>query len=614
MEKLTFQILSFFYTACLLLVLFLLYNYIYETNHNLEKDQIMQKTQQVVQHVDETLAQLFSVAEELADKLDSGQLPRAQITSQLDQIMEQTPQLFGIGVAYIPYLNTPKERRHSLYYINKLGPFQTVDEQDIFQIFKIPACFYTEPKTQHTLSNCMVFVEYSLKELKALIDPIENGKTGYSFLLSKQGDYIVHPLYTHQSIFNIADIQNNLAFKNIGDLAVNSQSGTIEYIDKITGQNNWIFYQIIPATGWLMGLIVSKNEIQNSKALQHKQIWIVFWLIILFILFTALLFRAYRGNWWPVVFSSILLFSLGIVFIWSLAQTTPETENAIMVDKSSLHNFLAKKDPIFVPTQVFIKSIEFSEENNVILTGYIQQKYDDEMDYSHNITVESLNMTKVSHHQENGTNIIRWDFEGTLPQHFNYSKYPFDQREINLKINHKDAILIPDFEAYSQINPIALPGVKHDLVLPGWNIQRSFFSYPLKTSQLNFTVSIERNLLNPFLNSLLPLIVVSLMLFAILLLLGKVKSIANVNAPLAALFFGTILAHIGLRREISVLEFLYVEYFYIIIYLAILAVVMSYVLFHRKNKLQYHHGLVAKLLFWPLIFGSLLSITVWTFY
>jgi hypothetical protein len=51
-------------------------------------------------------------------------------------------------------------------------------------------------------------------------------------------------------------------------------------------------------------------------------------------------------------------------------------------------------------------------------------------------------------------------------------------------------------------------------------------------------------------------------------------------------------------------------------YIAILAVVISYLLFHTKSELffiQYRDGLVAKLLFWPLILGSMLGITVWMF-
>jgi hypothetical protein len=115
---------------------------------------------------------------------------------------------------------------------------------------------------------------------------------------------------------------------------------------------------------------------------------------------------------------------------------------------------------------------------------------------------------------------------------------------------------------------------------------------------------------------MLPLIVVGGMVFAILLLLGKVRTFANVAAPLAALFLATLMAHIGLRIEMTIPDIFYVEYFYIVMYIAILAVVISYLLFHTKSELffiQYRDGLVAKLLFWPLILGSMLGITVWMF-
>ncbi len=614
MEKLSFKILSIFYTACLLLVLFLLYHYVHDKYQNVEQNQMLQKTQQLVQKVDKTLAQFLSAAYELAHQLDSGQLERAHITNQLDKIMEKSPQIFGIGVAYIPYINTPQERRRSLYYLNTLGPFQTVDEQDIVQLFTIPACFYVEPNTQQTISNCMVFVEYSLQTFKTFIAKIDLGQTGYGFILSKQGEYIVHPLHTHQSIFNLADIQNNPAFKKLGEHAVNSESGTIAYRDRKTGQNNWIFYHALPATGWLMGFVVNTHEIQNIKALQHQEIWLIFWLIVFFILLSTLLFRVYEGEWWSVVVSSIFFLSLGILFMWFLAHTNSEHKNIMMLNKVALHTFLPPS--VFVPTQVLITSIDLKKDDTADVIGYIQQKYNKEehKDYARHITIKGLSLTEVSRHTDHHTEIIKWHFAGTVPQVFDYSKYPFDHREINLQIIHKKAILTPDFEAYPQINPMARPGIKQDLDLVDWNIQRSFFSYSHNIPTLHFTVSFKRNLITPFLNNFLPLFVVSLMLFGILFLLGKVKSIANVIAPLLALFFGTILAHIGLRRENVVWEVLYIEYLYIIIYLAILAVIAFYVLFHSKNTLQYRDGLVAKLLFWPVILGTLFSISLWTFY
>ncbi|MEN8215653.1 MAG: cache domain-containing protein [Pseudomonadota bacterium] len=590
------------------------------------KDQLMQKTRLAVQQIDEVLSQLSSTVHSLADEIGSGKLQRSQILERLEKTMDKTPQMFGMGVAYIPYLNDPQTRRHSPYYTQ--GSSQTED-QDLLQVFTAP-CSYNDPTIQYKMSKCLVFVDYSRQDIKALMNTLDLGKTGYGFILSKQGVFLAHPIEEYvksqKTIFNIADIHNDNALKRLGERAINNESGVMEYINPMTGQTYWIFYQPIPTTGWVMGTVVIKDEVlgQTLEDLRHKQIWICVWIIICLLFFFALLFRA---ECWLVVFSSSLLLLISIGFIWYLAQTAPfRSEAAIIVDKANLNQFLSTKPfeepPLFIPTGVLIESIEFSGEH-VNLTGQIWQKYDDDFPstISRSFVLpdgESIKIKEVYRRQENQKEVIGWYFEGTVHQQFDTSKYPLDRREINLLIRHNDknVILTPDLEAYQWINPVYRPGIKRELVLPGWHLKTSFFNYRNHDTGLYFTVFIQRDFLNPFIGSLLPLIVVGAMVFAILLLLGKVRTFANVAAPLAALFLATLMAHIGLRIEMTVPDIFYVESFYIVMYIAILAVVISYFLFHTKSKLffiQYRNGLVAKLLFWPLILGSMLGITVWMF-
>jgi hypothetical protein len=590
------------------------------------KDQLMQKTQLAVQQIDEVLSQLSSTVHSLADEIGSGKLQRSQIMERLEKTMDKTPHLFGMGVAYIPYLNDPQTRRHSPYYTQ--GSSQTED-QDLLQVFTVP-CSYNDPTSQYKMSKCLVFADYSLQDIKALMNSLDLGKTGYGFVLSKQGVFLAHPIEEYvkskKTIFNIADIHNDNALKRLGERAINNESGVMEYIDPMTGESSWIFYQPIPTTGWIMGTVVIKDEFlgQTLEDLRHKQIWIGIWIIICLLFFFVLLFHT---ECWLVVFSSSLLLLIGIGFIWYLAQTAPfRSESTIIVNKANLNRFLSTKafeePPLFIPTGVLIESIEFSGER-VNLTGYIWQKYDD--DFPNTISRgfvlpegESIKIREAYRRQENQKEVIGWYFEGTVHQQFDTSKYPFDRREINLFIRHNDknVILTPDLEGYQWINPVYRPGVKPELVLPGWHLKSSFFNYRTHETGLYFTVFIQRDFLNPFIGSMLPLIVVGGMVFAILLLLGKVRTFANVAAPLAALFLATLMAHIGLRIEMTIPDIFYVEYFYIVMYIAILAVVISYLLFHTKSELffiQYRDGLVAKLLFWPLILGSMLGITVWMF-
>jgi hypothetical protein len=646
-------------------VLFLWYDYDKASSpiEQAAQNRVTEETRLVVQQIDAVLAKLLSVARQLADDLSTGNLPRSQIHSRLEEAMEKTLFLYGIGVAYIPYANNPHQRRQSPYYLNRSKSLQT---QDLLQQLTVPCRF---PSTPNKISNCVVFIDYSLNDIQAMMSTLDLGKTGYGFILSKQGVFISHPIPEYvkdrKTIFNIAALKDDKALNRLGKRAINGENGVIEYIDDITGQSSWIFYQPIPATGWTMCTVVIKDEILgNTNDFRQKNIWLSLWLIVFLVFFSALLFRADIGDshrLWAVASLASVLLVVGIGFIWYLAQAASFREgagSATMVDKAGLHQFLSanakqrllsqKKPPIYVPTGIVIESIEFLGASNVILTGHIWQKYDDDLHkgISRDFIlpeVQSPSIIEAYRHKENKTEVIGWSFEGTVHQPHDYSNYPLDRRKINLLIQHKDfdknVILTPDLKAYKWVNPNARPGLKRDLVLSDWNIRRSFFNYrtlnydshfgtdndvigEMNFPNLYFSVFMQRDFLTkrsllelPSL-SVLVLIVVGILLFAFLLLLGKVGTFANLLAPLGVLFIGLLLAHIGLRKAVPASGILYIEYYYLVMYIAVLAVVAGYFLFHANKNLffiQYREGLVAKLLFWPLILGSFFGMTLWTF-
>ncbi len=399
--------------------------------------------------------------------------------------------------------------------------------------------------------------------------------------------------------------------------------------------------------------INTKLQQQSTIELRHQQIGIVLCLIVFLMFFSALFFRADKGDsyrLWMVVFSASVLLLIGLGFVWFFAQQTLfEDKGTIIADKASLHHFLSanskqsvspKASPNEVPTGVFIESITFSNDNSANLTGHIWQKYHDEIHKGiargFILPQSSMKIVEAYRHKEKKTEVIGWFFEGSVPQQFDYSKYPFDKREISLLIHHKDIDknihLVPYLAAYTRLKPSALPGIKHDMIVSGWHTMSSFFNYQTHISEasekhffnLYFTVLLQRDLLIPFLFNMLPLIVVICMLFVIQLFIGRVGTFANIVAPLAALFFGVILAHIELRREVFAPNILDFEYYYLMMYINILSVAAGYFLFYTNKFLfiqtdkflfiQYRDGLVTKLLFLPLILGNILWLTIWIFY
>ena len=191
------------------------------------------------------------------------------------------------------------------------------------------------------------------------------------------------------------------------------------------------------------------------------------------------------------------------------------------------------------------------------------------------------------------------------------------------------------------INPTSLPGLEKDLFLPGWTFQQSYFDYKYNTfntdfgrvgqqgqevvPELYFNIVARRNFLGPFISNLIPIIVVAFMLFGLLMIGSKHSeksgwlnfNAQDILASCAALVFVVILAHIDLRGTLAAEGILYLEYFYFVMYIATLLVTINAILFSwdaNIRLIQYQDNLIPKLMFWPVITGSLLLLTLAIFY
>ena len=83
------------------------------------------------------------------------------------------------------------------------------------------------------------------------------------------------------------------------------------------------------------------------------------------------------------------------------------------------------------------------------------------------------------------------------------------------------------------------------------------------------------------------------------------------------LLFVAVFSHIGARQKIAAQEIIYLEYFYIVMYFALLWVAVNSILYVRwpeSKFIQYEQNLLPKVLFWPVTLGALWLVTLFTFY
>ena len=502
---------------------------------------------------------------------------------------------------------------------------------------------------------------YSLDGVRDMVDSLDMGGTGYGFIITEKGTIVSHPIKKYLGR-NIADLQQT--DETLQAITQNIVYGKHQVIyNTFTDQTSWVFHEPIPSTNWTLGVVFVEDETFSTiKTYQRHLLYTITIAAIAFLFFLSILILGtYKGNnlWTMAIFFSVLCM-VGMSLIWYLAlddQSGDNSDDVVILDQVglevALHKFqntivTANESPgelVMVPTGIFLQSLEFSSANNVIVTGYIWQDdpYGNTSGLSLGVIFPEAEQIQISKAYDDGS-VRGWYFWAVLRQPFDYSKYPFDSENVWIRIWNKDFhnnnILVPDLDSYEVIRPDTKPGLENDFVLEGWEVQDSFFSYRINSyntdfgiedrkksvsPELYFNVGTKRNFMSSFIPDMVPIIVVTLLLFAVLMISTKHEqkkdlygfNSSTVLAYCAALFFVLVVSHVSLREKLPTDGIIYLEYFYFILYFAILFVSVNSILFASNTKLNFIHfkdNLIVKLLFWPVITMLALGITLVVFY
>jgi hypothetical protein len=682
---------------------FTIYAYWREKNQTIEKakNNARQESIRAAKEIDIQLRKLQDSANSIADDLTTEKLKDRQLLDRLKSTIEQNPSWFGVGAAYAPYAYKPEVRLYAPYYAKKQGKLQLLQVESFYDytqpgksdryirplasgpvwlepyfgvasdtlLAEFSTPFYRiDPKTKKKIPFGVVFANYSLDGLKDLMNSLNLGKTGYGYFLSKKGTFIYSPredwVREQKTIFQIAKQFKSEKLRVAAEKALKGSKIEMDFDNHLTGQSSWIFFEPIPSTGWTLGSVFIKDEILfNTKSLHHKLLLIDLEIIAFFFFLFILLFRAYKGSvrsLWTVSSSTFIVLLAGIGFIWYLELTQHKIEqenNIVLMGKPGLNKFLqsrkssnTKESPLYISTGVFIQSLEFQDANNVFVKGYIWQKYDNKIPQNVSqgfILPEAVDpkVTEIYRQKDQNFEVIGWYFEAKLRENFDYSKYPFDAKDVWIRLWHKDfyknTILVPDFDAYDLMVPTSLPGLEEDFVLPGWNLESSFFQYRLNNYNANFginnyigqdnfpelyfTVILQRDFITIFISNMMIIIVVLLLLFCVQILIMKHKETSEnldftaleIVSACGAFLFIIIIDQINLRQKIITAGIIYFDYFYFVLYIVILLVAINAILFASNikfNWIHYKDNLIPKLLYWPTNLTLLMLVTLLVFY
>ncbi len=660
-------------------------------------------TETSVHKIDSILLNISRAATTLADSLSSRTYTKEELEITLKELSYSQPYILGVTVAYLPYEFSPKQKLFAPFYSKKEDKIiQTGELYDYTDrtVWNYSAwvfnpiendIFWAEPGygpaaksvvTEHGIPFYdpknpkkkigVVDITFSLQGFTKLLNTLKLGKTGYAILVSSKGHVLSHPredyLLSLKSMDEISKETDDINYQAAIKKLLNKETGHVEYVNPLLNRNSIVFYQTIPTTKWSIAINIIKDEIEPDFDYTYKQEIILSLFILLALLSgSVVFFKLFQSNrLWIIAAEITFLFIVEIGFIWHLHQQRPMFDYAsneiVISDINAINTFVNQTNgetevlhedaPIYIPTGMFIRNIEFKDGRLIGLNGTLWQKLDTVLhkgiepgvvfpDLS--TDAEAYTMEESYDRIEDGHRIIGWNFRLNILNKVDYKLYPFDRKDLKINLRHhtvgKNIFLIPDADAYESLIPSTNPGVNKGIPLVGWDFLGSYFSYEYKNlntnfglqhfqrqrnlPELSFNVVLSRKIIGALIAHILPLLIIQLMLFGVIIIFSKTDTeISGYNTfgvinSCAAFFFVIVISHIDLRNKLEIEMVTYLEYVFFIVYVYVLMVTVNALLFSSTKDylfVDYKNNYLPKVLFWPMFMFASILVTIVLFY
>jgi sigma-B regulation protein RsbU (phosphoserine phosphatase) len=110
----------------------------------------------------------------------------------------------------------------------------------------------------------VVTCDVSLDWLTELLNSIRFARTGYAFLISKNGTYICHPkpeFVIRESVFSVAEAFRRPELRPLGQRMVSGETGYIPLRNLLDNEPSHLAFAPVPSTGWSVSVIVTDAEL-----------------------------------------------------------------------------------------------------------------------------------------------------------------------------------------------------------------------------------------------------------------------------------------------------------------------------------------------------------------
>jgi len=245
-----------------------------------------------VNRVDKELTAIGKVAEGVARSLETGNYSSQGLNTLLTETMGGNQHIYGIGAMFEPDSMTAGAQPLAPYYYREYGQLYFAPEEDFrfltLDWYQIPKelgikewsepCFaggggamlmtscslpFFEQSGEQRRFRGIVVADVSLDWLTEIVASIKVLKTGYSVLVSRNGTVLTHPnkeMIMNETIFSIAESQNNPTLREIGRKMVRGESGFTPHTGT-NGVKSWMYYAPVASTNWTLAVVFPEAEL-----------------------------------------------------------------------------------------------------------------------------------------------------------------------------------------------------------------------------------------------------------------------------------------------------------------------------------------------------------------
>lgn len=539
-----------------------------------------------------------------------------------------------------------------------IDPYYGKTSQDTVFTYSVP---FNAPGTDVN-AGVVVIVHSVTNTFKRFTQNADLGFGGYLFLVNAENKITFHP-ETGLISADVSEISDRIdGFELESVLATGGNEDKLKSDIVLTGGSNgsrdssWFFVRSLTnPPGWKAVVVISAmDKTYDPRVIIRQQINIYLSFLLFVIGLGMLVLRVDRMTTRNLMIFSVFagfLFLAGILWVWTLIYRYPELNHQkVLINEIGIDRALEKMNTAFgdisattpqkIPTGILIENLTMTTQS-VKVSGYLWQKYpldfpDENINFPQlTDQVGGLFSEEVYRYVQNDQKVVGWFFSTEIQQRLDNRMYPLDQAIIKIQIEpsklSSEYVLVPAVLDYDYMAPNVRPGLDRNLSVKGWMIRNSFFTYNSAEygttfglfrqipkdaiPNLVFNVRMNRNILSPIIAYCIVIYIVVMQVYGLSIL--KIDNPYQVMSIAAALFLVVAITHNGMRDALAITGVVYLEYFFILLYLTILATTINAFMNAANVKvfaLTYRDNLLIKVLFWPAFLGISLIFTLITFY